>query len=425
MPAVGVWMTSTSKPSARSRGASSSATCASLPGGFEVLICTSSRASDTTSLSCACAAPGATKNATMRTAIARRMRPVLPRQSSCNRMRPVIDGHNDVLTHLHDEAADDDALLHEGTATITVPSATAGGLAAGLFAVLAPVGDLDLHRTPGGYEIPLAPPVPWDEAARTVGALAARLFRLLRASEGRIRLVRDAADLDACLAGEALGVILHFEGAEPIDTDLDALELWYAAGLRSLGPVWSRPNAFAHGVPFRFPSSPDTGDGLTTAGVALVRRCAELGIAVDLSHLNAAGFWDVARTLDGPLIASHSGVHALCPSARNLTDDQLDAIAASGGLVGINFDVGSLRADGADDADTPPERIAEHARYVADRCGVDHVALGSDFDGATMPGRRARRRRAAGRARRPRGRRLRGRRDRPDRVGELAARAGR
>jgi membrane dipeptidase len=300
-------------------------------------------------------------------------------------VRPVIDGHNDVLTRLHEEDAPDTALLEEGAATVTVPSAHAGGLAAGLFAVLAPVGPWDLDRTPGGYEMPLSPEVPWEEAARTVGALAARLFRLVRASEGRIRLVREVGDLDACLAGEALGAILHMEGAEPIDTALDALEVWYAAGLRSIGPVWSRPTAFGHGVPFRFPSSPETGPGLTPEGVRLVRRCAELGIAVDLSHLNAAGFRDVARTLDGPLIASHSGVHALCPSTRNLTDDQLDAIAASGGLVGINFDVGSLRADGADDAETPLERLAEHARYVADRCGVDHVALGSDFDGATMP----------------------------------------
>jgi membrane dipeptidase len=297
----------------------------------------------------------------------------------------VIDGHNDVLTHLHEHAAADDALLHDGTATITVPSAKAGGLAAGLFAVLAPVGAFDVKRKAGGYEVPLSPPVAHDEAARTVTALAARLFRLLRATDGQLRLIRDLDDLDACLAGEALGAILHFEGAEPIDAGLEALDVWYEAGLRSLGPVWSRPNAFGHGVPFRFPSSPDTGEGLTPAGVALVRRCAELGIAVDLSHLNRAGFWDVARTLDGPLIASHSGVHALCPSSRNLTDDQLDAIAASGGLVGINFDVGSLREDGDDDADTPPERIAEHARYVADRVGVDHVALGSDFDGATMP----------------------------------------
>jgi membrane dipeptidase len=298
---------------------------------------------------------------------------------------PIIDGHNDVLSHLHEQGAPDDALLRDDAATITIPRARAGGVAAGLFAVLPPAPSWEMTRTPGGYDIAMAPAVPWDESARSIGMHGARLFRLLDACDGQVRLIRDVADLDACLAGEALGVVFHFEGAEAIDTDLDALDVWYAAGLRSLGLVWSRPNAFAHGVPFRFPSSPDTGPGLTEAGFALVRRCAERGIAVDLSHLNEAGFWDVARTLDGPLIASHSSAHALCTYSRNLTDAQLDAIKASGGLVGINFDVGSLRADGGDDADTPLSRIAEHARYVADRIGVNHVAFGSDFDGATMP----------------------------------------
>ena len=301
-------------------------------------------------------------------------------------MRRVIDGHNDVLSHLHEEHAPDGAILDEEAAAITVPRARAGGVAAGMFAVLPPTGEWeDVQRTSGGYEIPYNAPVAWEESARTVGALGARLFRLLDAADGQVRLIRDAADLDACLAGDALGVVFHFEGAEPIDTDLDALEVWYAAGLRSLGIVWSRANDFASGVPFKFPSTPDTGPGLTDAGRRLVKRCAELGIAVDLSHLNAAGFWDVARIDAAPLIASHSGVYELCTYSRNLMDDQLDAIASSGGLVGINFDVGSLRADGGDDADTPLSRIAEHARYVADRCGVDHVALGSDFDGATMP----------------------------------------
>jgi membrane dipeptidase len=149
--------------------------------------------------------------------------------------------------------------------------------------------------------------------------------------------------------------------------------------------VWSRPNAFGHGVPFEFPSSPDTGPGLTPAGVGLVRRCAELGIAVDLSHLNEAGFWDVARLDGAPLIASHSGVHALAASSRNLTDAQLDAIGASGGVVGVVFAVGFIRADGEDDPDTPLATIVAHVRYVADRIGVEHVALGSDFDGATVP----------------------------------------
>ena len=172
----------------------------------------------------------------------RRMRRVLPGPSCCNRV--VIDGHNDVLTRLHDDGAPDDALLTEGAATITVPSARAGGLAAGLFAVLPPVPGEWPDRTEGGWDVPYHPSVPWEEAARTVGALGARLQRLLRACDGAIRLVRDTADLDACLNGDALGVIFHMEGAEAIDTDLDALEVWYAAGLRSLGPVWSRANAF-------------------------------------------------------------------------------------------------------------------------------------------------------------------------------------
>jgi membrane dipeptidase len=138
-------------------------------------------------------------------------------------------------------------------------------------------------------------------------------------------------------------------------------------------------------VPFAFPSSPDIGPGLTPAGTRLVRRCAELGIAVDLSHLNESGFWDVARLELAPLIASHSGAHALCAASRNLTDAQLDAIGASGGLVGVVFAVGFVRPDGEEDPDTPLAVIAAHVRHIADRIGVDHVALGSDFDGATIP----------------------------------------
>jgi membrane dipeptidase len=106
---------------------------------------------------------------------------------------------------------------------------------------------------------------------------------------------------------------------------------------------------------------------------------------IDLSHLNEAGFWDVAAIEAGPLVASHSGVHSLCGASRNLTDRQLDAIGDSGGLVGIVFACPFLRSDFADDVDTPLELIVAHARYVADRLGVEYVALGSDFDGATIP----------------------------------------
>src|SRR5439155_17471941 len=150
-----------------------------------------------------------------------------------------------------------------------------------------------------------------------------------------------------------LAAIMHIEGAEAIDPDLDSLEVFYQAGLRSLGPVWSRPNAFGEGVPFRFPGSPDTGPGLTPKGRELVRACNRLGILIDLSHLNEQGFWDVARLSAAPLVATHSCAHALCASSRNLTDKQLDAIKESDGMVGLNFAVCFLREDGANDADTP------------------------------------------------------------------------
>jgi membrane dipeptidase len=202
------------------------------------------------------------------------------------------------------------------------------------------------------------------------------------ASDGAVAIVTDAGGLDRARAAGTLGIVLHIEGAEPVDPGLAALEAWYAAGVRSLGLVWSRPNAFGHGVPFRFPASPDIGPGLSAAGLALVRRCGELGIA-GVSHLNAAGFADVARLGAGR--SPRTPRATLCPASRNLTDDQLRAIAAGEGLVGIVYAVPFLRVDGRNDPDTPLGTLVAHVRHAVDVAGIEHVGLGSDFDGATMP----------------------------------------
>ncbi len=296
---------------------------------------------------------------------------------------PVFDGHNDALTRAGADA------LAEGRPDghLDLPRARAGGLGGGVFAVFTPSPGHDTHAVEaqpgGGWRLPPAPPLPHELAAAHATAAAGRLLALER--RGALRVVRGVADLDTARRDGALGAVLGLEGAEAIDPGLEALPAWHALGLRVLGPVWSRDNAFARGVPISWPSHPDVGGGLTDAGVALVRACAELGILVDLSHLNQAGFLDVARLEAGPLVASHSGVHALSRCARNLTDAQLDLIGASGGLVGVVFAVGFLRDDGAEEPDTPLALIAAHARHVADRIGVAHVALGSDFDGALVP----------------------------------------
>ena len=299
-------------------------------------------------------------------------------------MVPVFDGHNDALTK------DDYALLASGRGDghLDLPRMRAGGIHGGIFSVFTPSPDErhdPLPRADGVIEFELAAPVDHAQATAHATSVAGRLLALERA--GHVMLGRRIEDLDRARDdGGPPVAVLHLEGAEAIDPALEALDLWYAAGLRSIGPVWSRPNAFAHGVPFVSPSSPDTGPGLTDAGRALIRRCSELRILVDLSHLNEAGFWDVAALQAGPLVASHSGAHALCEASRNLTDAQLDAIGASGGMVGIVFACPFLRPDFSETPDTPIELIARHARYVADRIGVAHVGLGSDFDGAPIPG---------------------------------------
>jgi membrane dipeptidase len=182
-----------------------------------------------------------------------------------------------------------------------------------------------------------------------------------------------------------LAAVLHIEGAEAIDEKFETLDVLYEAGLRSLGPVWSRPNIFAHGVPFRCPSSPDTGPGLTDLGKELVRACNARKILIDLSHLNEKGFWDVVGLSNAPLVATHSNAHALSPHSRNLTDPQLQAIGKSGGMVGVNYAVSFLRQDGSHNTDTPLELIVDHAEHMMKHAGEDNVGLGSDFDGARIP----------------------------------------
>jgi membrane dipeptidase len=294
----------------------------------------------------------------------------------------VFDGHNDTLTR--DDA--DRFAVGRAAGDLDLPRARAGGLAGGVFAIFTPspggAAEPVTHGD-GGWEVPLADAVGASVAAPYATAAAGRLLRWER--DGHVRVARSAADLDAARGGGPMAAVMHLEGAEAIDPGLEALDLWHAAGLRSLGPVWSRPTAFGHGVPFAHPRSPDTGPGLTDAGRRLVSRCADLGIAVDVSHLNAAGVRDVAGLDRAPLVASHSGAHALAPTSRNLTDAQLDLIGGSGGIVGIPFAVELLRADGRADPDTPLAWVVAHARHVADRIGVAHVGLGSDFDGATMP----------------------------------------
>ena len=307
-------------------------------------------------------------------------------------MFPTFDGHNDILLRLHNAPENREAiwLTGEGKGHLDLPRMKKGGFAAGFFAIYIPSPHdegFDYHQVMENppFMLPLPALIRDAEALPVAMAMAGHMLWMERASGGQFKVVRSVAEIRDCMARGVIAGILHMEGAEAIGDNLDALHAFHAMGLRSIGPVWSRPTIFGHGVPFGFPSTPDTGEGLTAAGKRLIKECNALKIMVDLSHINEKGFNDVAALSDAPLVATHSNAHAITPSTRNLTDRQLAVIKASGGMVGLNFATSFLRRDGRQSADMGWEDVLAHLDHLLTHLGEDHVGLGSDFDGATMP----------------------------------------
>ena len=260
----------------------------------------------------------------------------------------VFDGHNDTLIHLYlKERGKGRSFFEESTVgQLDLPRAVKGGMIGGIFSIFSPtpktsVEANDLYGfafTPNGYKQTLRSPIDPAYAREFTDAVIDFLYHLEAASNGKFGVVKDVAELRDNRQKGVLSAVLHFEGAEAIREDLGNLESYYDQGLRALGLVWSRPNVFGCGVNFEYPHSPDTGPGLTLAGKQLIKECNRLGILIDLAHITEKGFWDAAKLSTAPLVVSHADVYALCPSTRNLTDAQIDAVGKSGGVIGINFE---------------------------------------------------------------------------------------
>lgn len=319
---------------------------------------------------------------------------------------PIFDGHNDTVMSLMGQGFDGPGgrsfFEWSEKGHIDLPRARAGGLGGGFYAVLARskkpappnadpstgAGSLERAREVGTAFSPTEgwpPPLPLDEAQSDALDRLGILLRVAEESNGQVEIIRTAAQLQHCLDNGIHAMLLHFEGADPLDPEGLALEVFYAAGLRSVGITHFRQNAYAAGVPNHFPGTPDIGDGLTDAGKELIRQLNKRRVLIDLSHANWKTFWEVAELSDAPLVATHSNAWALTNHPRNLTDEQLDAIRESKGMVGINFHVGFVREDGKMDPDTPISRLADHLDYLVERLGIDCVGIGSDFDGSVVP----------------------------------------
>lgn len=290
--------------------------------------------------------------------------PTIPR-SALIAPETIVDDHTDVLLDLiHPRRHPDRTFFVESAdGHVDLPRLRRGRIGAAFVACFVPDDDAR-----AGHALP--------DTLRMVDLLR----RLVDASAGEMEQVRDTDQLVSCLARGVFGAILHYEGADAIDPDLAILRLSHALGLRLLGLTWSRPNIFAQGV-----GPDDTGQGLTDAGHRLVHACNDLGVLIDVSHLNDAGFEDVLNRSSEPIVASHSNCRAISPHPRNLTDDQIRALAANGGLLGLNFAVRFLWPDMAARSDLPLDLMVDHIDHVVDLVGVDHVALGTDYDGTMVP----------------------------------------
>ncbi|NRB01945.1 MAG: membrane dipeptidase [Rhodobacteraceae bacterium] len=296
----------------------------------------------------------------------------------------IFDGHNDALSRLWKTGGDPVEAFASG-GHVSIKAAKAGGLGGGFFAMFSSgsrqMFDFSALK-PDGDSMPFAAPMDQTLALRDASEQAGVARRLHEA--GALRICLTGTELRETMAAGQMACLLHLEGADCIDHELLVLDLLYAAGLRSLGPVWSRNTDFGEGVPFVFGQGPDTGGGLTDLGRALVARCMALNMVIDTSHITERGFWDIGD-LGAPLVATHSNACAITNTTRNLTDAQLRAVGETGGMVGLNFGTLFLSKSGWFDLEATTDDMIRHLDHMMQMAGEDHVGLGSDFDGAPLP----------------------------------------
>lgn len=193
------------------------------------------------------------------------------------------------------------------------------------------------------------------------------LAQLPRLTAAGLRQVEDPADVKE---GECC-FMLSIEGGELFQDDLASVQRWRERGVRMAAISWNNPTRIAQ------PAKSGSNEGLSDYGVQVIREMQRVGMAVDVSHLNEAGYWDLFRKGDRPPMASHSCVRSLCDHFRNLTDEQLSAMIRNGGYVGVNFYPHFLTRDGKATVRT----VAEHIDYICQMGGEKIVGFGSDFDG--------------------------------------------
>lgn len=204
---------------------------------------------------------------------------------------------------------------------------------------------------------------------RAVTLLGAALDDIAETPE--VAFCTTRAEIDAAVARGQVAFVLAIEGGECIQDGIESLSLFHRLGLRVLSLTWNQRNLLAEGV-----ADERSNAGLTALGRRMVERANQLGILLDVSHLTVASFWDLLAVSTGPVIASHSNARARRNHRRNLDDEQIKALAATGGTIGINF-VADFVHD--DEHATTTAHLLGHIDHIAGLVGTEHIALGPDY----------------------------------------------
>lgn len=208
-----------------------------------------------------------------------------------------------------------------------------------------------------------------EAALRRTLSLVALLRKEVEANSDAVALCGNGDEIDAAVAAEKIALVLAFEGSAGIGGDIQLIEPFFHLGLRMASFSWFGRTALADGS-----GEEGAGGRLTRAGEAALKEMERLGILMDISHLSERGTEHVFEIATRPVIASHSSARAILDHHRNLTDEQIRAVAATGGVVGVNFFHGFV-----DPTNPTVDRVVDHFEHIAQVAGVDHVGVGPDF----------------------------------------------
>lgn len=282
----------------------------------------------------------------------------------------IVDSHNDTMMQIVDE----DTWLpiidirKETSLQIDIPKMKKGNLDVAYFAA---------YSSPfyGNYN---------RSVSRTL-ALINGLYYTQKRNQDQLNIAPSVEQINKTLANNRIAAVPAIEGAYFIskENSKEILNQYYDLGVRSIGFTWNYSNALAEGLHKAFGDKNGSRSpaGLTPLGIETVERMNKLGIIIDVSHLSPASFWDVIKYSKTPIIASHSGSYSVNPHIRNLFDDQILALGKNGGVIGVVYHDEFVKTREA----ASVAYIVDHIDYIVDLIGIDHVGLGSDFDGAFLP----------------------------------------